>query len=178
MKRKVIHAVALIIILLASAALYFRFPILFENVENTFSTLGTLVTFYAVTIAVIEMIITRREAERVFSALTNIYTAKEIKECQLTINYLLAAIEEERSIPITSLNNIVMLYSRVFSSEMKNEASIYRANRSSLTSYSVFAKNRQKKVGSSAKLQETLILITAHLAELEGLTKNFTEFEQ
>ena len=157
-------------------------PELLKDAPTALGTLGTFATAYGVLFAIIELqraksasLIATQEAQRVFRSVTNLVTAREIIECQGTITMAVSSLDEGRAIPSAVLCQIVKLYSQVFHLELTNEASGHRKNRSIIESYS-FNPNVGVTNGPPKNTRRALLSIASQLAELQGATKNFTEY--
>lgn len=110
-----------------------------------------------------------------FRAVTSLVTAREIIECQSTINMAVSSLDEGRAIPSSVLCQIVKLYSQVFHAEFSDENSAHRKTRSIVESYS-FNPNVGATSSASKNTRRALLSIASQLAELQGSTKNFTEY--
>lgn len=157
-------------------------PSLLKDAPTALGTLGTFATAYGVLFAIIELkrakaasALARDEAERVFRAVTSLVTAREVIECQSTISVAVSSLDEGRAIPSSVLCEIVKLYSQVFHAQLSDEASAHRKNRSVIESYS-FNPNVGATGTSPRNTRRALLSIASQLAEVQGATKNFTEY--
>lgn len=179
---KTIHIFGAAISLLLFGIAVFWKPSLIKDAPTTLGTIGSFATAYGVLFAIIELrrakaasVLAKEEAERVFKAVTSLVTAREIIECQSTINMAISSLDEGRAIPSSALCQIVKLYSQVFYAEFSDEKSAHRKTRSTIESYS-FNPNTATTKTSSKNTRHALLSIASQLAELQGSTKNFTEY--
>lgn len=179
---KSIHAIAATTALLVCALAVIWKPSLIKDAPTALGTVGTFATAYGVIFAIIELrrakaaaALARDESERVLRAVTSLVTAREIVECQATVSMAVSSIDEGRQIPSSTLCQIVKLYSQVFYVEVSDEGSPHRKNRSILESYS-FNPNVHTKQAAPKNTKRALLSIASQLAELQGSTKNFTEY--
>lgn len=179
---KRIHLIAAIVLpLLGVVSAYWK-PDLIKDAPTALGTIGFFATAYGVLFAIIELrrakaasVLAKDEAERIFRAVTSLVTAREIIECQSTIKMAVSSLDEGRAISSSVLCQIVKLYSQVFHAELANEMSEHRKNRSFIESYS-FNPNVGSMKSSSKKTNRALLSIASQLGELQGSTKNFTEY--
>lgn len=157
-------------------------PSLIKDAPTSLGTIGSFATAYGLIFAIIELRraqtasnLARQEAKRVLTVVTNLVTAREIIECQNTINMAISSLDEGKPISSAVLCQIVKLYSQVFHFELANELSIHRKVRSTIQSYT-FNPNASAKPSTSKNTKHALLSITGQLAELQGSTKNFTEY--
>lgn len=156
-------------------------PELVKDAPTTLGTIGVFATAFGVVFAVIEVQrakaafeLAQTEAKKVFSRLTELVTAREIAECQAVLGTAVAAIDENKPIPSSTLCTVVKLYSQVFHAELSNPESTHRQNRSIIESYAHNPNNTLVTL-SGRKTKKALLSIAGHLAQLQGLTKVFSE---
>ncbi|CAM8645369.1 hypothetical protein MCEMSEM18_03660 [Comamonadaceae bacterium] len=179
---KTVHILgAVVSALLCVIAILWK-PSLVKDAPTALGTLGTFATAYGVLFAIFELrraeaasVLAQKEAARMFHAVTSLATAREVVECQSTITAAVASLDEGRAIPSSVLCQIVKLYSQVFHTELKDESSAYRKNRSVVESYS-FNPNVSARGTSPRNTRRALLSIASQLAEVQGATKNFTEY--
>lgn len=174
------HIIAFSACFIGAGGLIFLFPDLKKDQPTTLGTAGVFLTLYGVIFAIIELVrlksasyLANKEARRVFDTVTNLVTAREIIECQTKIEIAVEAIDEKRAIPSASLCSIVKLYSQVFHNEVGDENSEHRRNRSIVQSYYI---NGRPPPKTSENTKNALLGIAGHLAQLQGSTKNFSEY--
>lgn len=179
---KTTHLVGAIVSALLCVVTVLWKPELLKGAPTALGTIGTFATAYGVVFAIIELrrakaaaVLAREEAERVFKAVTSLVTAREIIECQATISMAVSSLDEGRAIPSSTLCQIVKLYSQVFHAEVADEVSAHRKNRSVIESYS-FNPNIGTTQSAPRNTRRALLSIASQLAELQGSTKNFTEY--
>lgn len=182
MTDKTVHITSAVLSIMVCIIAILWQPDLIKDAPSTLSTIGTFATAFGVIFAIIELkrakaasSLAKEEAQRVLLAVTSLTTAREIIECQNTINVAVASLDEGRAIPTSVLCQIIRLYSQVFHSELVNEASFHRQNRSTVESYA-YNPNIKSAGSSSRKTKQALLSISGQLAELQGSTKNFTEY--
>jgi hypothetical protein len=153
---------------------------LLKDAPTTLGTIGSFATGYGVLFAVIELrraqavsMAARLAAERVFHSVTGLITAREITECQSVIQMAVASLDERRAIPSSTLQQVIKLYSQIFHVEMGDEKSEHRKNRSMIVSYYF---NARMSTVSNKNTKRALLAISGHLAQLQGQTKNFSEY--
>jgi hypothetical protein len=178
---KLMHVVSFIIVLLLSIVIVILEPSLLKDAPTSLGTIGSFATAYGVIFAILEL---RRakaasqqakdEAKKVFFAVTGLVTAREIVECQATIQLAVASIDEGKAIPSAVLCQVTRLYSQLFHKEMIDEHSTHRKNRSFIESYS-HNPNASSNGAVPKNTKRALIMISSDLGQLQGATKNFTE---
>lgn len=180
-------ALAFCIICLAISAIW-RAE-LYDNVLTTFSAIGTFLTAYGLIFAIIELLRAKEASERVnaaaekaFATVNSLVTAREIIECQNTIKNAMDSIDEKNWISGRSLQQILQLYSQIFHTQIADEKSKHRKNKSTLESYSYkfdpYTHDSSNLKNNITKIQKVLLSITSQLGELQGSTKNFTEYKK
>lgn len=177
---KWMHIINFFVCLIGAGGVILLFPGLRKDQSTTLGTIGVFLTLYGVTFAIIELIrlksasyLASKEAKRIFDMVTNLATAREIIECQTKIEIAVEAIDKKKGIPSASLCSIIKLYSQVFHNEVGDENSEHRKNRSIIQSYCI---NGQPLSNTSVKTKSALLGIAGHLAQLQGTTKNFSEY--
>lgn len=182
MPDKAIHLGGAIVSALLCVVTVLWKPELLKDAPTALGTIGTFATAYGVVFAIIELrrakaasVLAREEAEQVFRAVTSLVTAREIIECQATISMAVSSLDEGRAIPSSTLCQIVKLYSQVFHAQVADENSTHRKNRSVIESYS-FNPNVGTTKSTPRNTRRALLSIASQLAELQGSTKNFTEY--
>lgn len=183
MRDKAVHWIGAGVTVVLGAASVIWKPDLLKDAPTTLGTLGTFATAYGVLFAIVELrraksaaSQAKEEAERVFKAVTSLATAREIVECQTTIQIAVASLDEGRPIPSSVLCQILKLYSQVFFAQVAVETSSHRKNRSIIESYTYNPNSTRTSSGAPSKTQRALLSIASQLAELQGSTKNFTEY--
>lgn len=178
------HAAVFVVICLVGIILCILERDLLKDAPTTLGTIGSFATAYGVLFAVIELrrtqavsLATKLAAEQVFTSVSGLITAREITECQSVIQMAVASLDEGRPIPSSTLHQIVKLYSQVFHKEMDNEKSGHRKNRSIIESYS-FNMSLHGPTASTRHTKRALLTIAGHLAQLQGKTKNFAEYNK
>ena len=184
MHSKNIHFSGAAVILLLCIAAVQWVPDLTKDATSTLGTVGFFFTAYGVLFAIVELhrakvasLMAKDAAENVFKALTNLVTAREIIECQSTINVAVCVLEEGKNIPVSTLHQIIKLYSQVFHAELIDEKSLYRKNRSTVESYALTSAVGNSTI-SARNTARALLSISGQLAQLQGSTKNFTDYKQ
>jgi hypothetical protein len=157
---------------------------LVKDPETTLGTLGTFATIYGVIFAIIEVmrvkaaaILVKEESERVLSTVTSLVKAREIIECQALVTAALSSVDDGRAIPNELLSRILKLYSQVFHSEVAIDTSPHRKNRSVIESY-VHSASASTGRSAASKTQIALRSVSSQLGEVQGATKNLTEYGQ
>lgn len=182
LKDKAVHLIGAVVTAGLGIGIVIWQPDLLKDAPTTLGTLGTFATAYGVLFAIVELrraksasLHAREEAERVFRAMTSLATAREIVECQTTIQIAIGSLDDGRLIPSSVLCQIVKLYSQVFFAQLADEISSHRRNRSVIESYA-HNPNIPASNGPSKNTRRALLSIASQLGELQGSTKNFTEY--
>lgn len=182
MKEKIVHLIGALLTALLGIGIVTWKPELLNDAPTTLGTLGTFATAYGVIFAIVELrraksasVQARAEAERVFQAMTSLARAREIVECQTSIQIAIGSLDEGRLITSSTLCQIVKLYSQVFFEQLVDETSLHRKNRSVIESY-VYNPNITASQKPAKNTRRALLSIASQLGELQGSTKNFTEY--
>ena len=175
--RYVYLILAALTVLVAMLFVYWK-PELIKDAPTSLSTVASFAGLLGLTVALIEIFrlkgateLARSEARSIFDRVTQLVTAREIADCQGTIDAVLSKMDEDGEVPTRQLHQITKLYSQVFSAKFDDPTSIHRQNRSAVQAYAL----KPGTVASSQALKFALLGIAMHLGEVQGLTKVFEE---
>lgn len=143
------------------------------------STLGTLITLYAATVAVLEIIKARGVAERIFGEtkkvsgiMGNFYVIQDIAECQNFLGVAICALEDGVAIPPYALNGIIKVYSKIFRTHISEDNSIHAECRARLYVYKGSSKDRSIRSNTLTTLRTILGQISEAAGEKSAMVEN------
>ncbi|CAK7063022.1 hypothetical protein [Saezia sanguinis] len=164
--------------------LFWVYPDLHKDPVTIIGTVASFLTVYGVLFAIIELNrakssleLVQKETAKALNFATALITAHEISECQHLIQNIIVLIDEEKTVPLVNVVQVVKYYSQVFYEECKDEDSEYRNCHAMLESYAISLErnlNSQKST-PSRKTRQALITIVRQLGQLQGSTKELQE---
>ncbi|UZD57291.1 hypothetical protein OLL83_003059 [Shewanella algae] len=176
LQNKWLHVINLAVVAIGSLLLFIKYPEFYNDAQSTFSTLGGIVTFYSLMVAVVELLRTKgvafqakEEASKAASRVEKLYAIKDLSTCQSSVEMALDAIEKNDHIPTSTLCYITKVYCQIFHEELSLDDSKHRRAKSVVDSYS-FASKEQKngKNTNKNKLKTALLEILEHVSSEVG----------
>jgi hypothetical protein len=185
---KYLHFLTAILVFIIGGISIWAEPKLIADAPAKLGTLSAFLTAYGLIFTIIELVRTKNatllakeESTRVYRSIANILLAKDIEACKQLIRIASDACGRGQAVPAMVIIQIIETYSKAFHDRVSAQDSEYSKNIEILGLYKfsvsvgVVASAKGVTRTKPNKTFQALASMANHLAQLEGVTKNFTE---